>query len=141
MSSRAHVATAARVVVLTIAPFLFWFWATRNPIFGVFGNFDFHMKVVAGALLAAGILGALLADRVRIPGLLLFLGFGMLAGSAGIGGIAFTDTDLYALSRERFDVLASGHKKLAINLFDTLARMLAIRLRYTNAELRLLQLS
>ena len=55
--------------------------------------------------------------------------------------IAFTDTDLYALSRERFDALASGHKKLAINLFDTLARMLAIRLRYTNAELRLLQLS
>jgi SulP family sulfate permease len=55
--------------------------------------------------------------------------------------IAFTDTELYALSRERFDALASGHKKLAINLFDTLARMLAIRLRYTNAELRLLQLS
>jgi sulfate permease, SulP family len=55
--------------------------------------------------------------------------------------IAFTDTDLYILSRERFDAMASGHKKLAINLFDTLARMLAIRLRYTNAELRLLQLS
>ena len=55
--------------------------------------------------------------------------------------VAFTDTDLYALSRERFDVLADQHKRLAVNLFDTLARMLAIRLRYTNAELRLLQLS
>jgi SulP family sulfate permease len=54
---------------------------------------------------------------------------------------AFTDTDLYALSRERFDVLAGEHKKLAINLFDALARMLAIRLRYTNAELRLLQMT
>ncbi len=55
--------------------------------------------------------------------------------------VAFSDTDLYALSRQRFDALAVEHKRLAINLFDALARMLAIRLRYTNAELRLLQLS
>jgi SulP family sulfate permease len=55
--------------------------------------------------------------------------------------IAFTDTDLYALSRKRFDVLASEHKKLAINLFEGIARMLAHRMRFTNAELRLLQLS
>ena len=52
MSSRPSVAAAARIVVLTIAPFLFWFWATRNPIFGLFGNYDFHMKVIAGSLLA-----------------------------------------------------------------------------------------
>jgi SulP family sulfate permease len=55
--------------------------------------------------------------------------------------VAFTDTDIYALSRRRFDALASEHKRLAINLFDALARMLAIRLRYTNSELRLLQLT
>jgi SulP family sulfate permease len=55
--------------------------------------------------------------------------------------IAFTDTDLYALSRKRFDALASEHKKLAINLFEGIARMLAHRMRFTNAELRLLQLS
>jgi SulP family sulfate permease len=55
--------------------------------------------------------------------------------------IAFTDTDLYVLSRERFDAFASEHKKVAINLLGGLARMLAIRLRYTNAELRLLQLT
>ena len=55
--------------------------------------------------------------------------------------IAFADTDLYALSRQRFDALGAEHKRLAINLFDALARMLAIRLRYTNAELRLLQLT
>jgi len=81
MSSRAHVATAARVVVLTIAPFLFWFWATRNPIFGVFGNFDFHMKVVAGALLAVSSMPLLtrlrrppFRDGWTIPDGLLFVG-------------------------------------------------------------------
>ncbi len=55
---------------------------------------DAELILVAGALLAAGIVGALLADRVRIPGLLLFLGLGMLAGSEGIGGIHFDDTEL-----------------------------------------------
>jgi len=55
--------------------------------------------------------------------------------------IAFTDTDLYVLSRKRFDEVASGHKRLAINLFEGIARMLALRLRFTNSELRLLQLS
>jgi cell volume regulation protein A len=55
---------------------------------------DAELILIAGALLAAGIVGALLADRVRIPGLLLFLGLGMLAGSEGLGGIDFTDTEL-----------------------------------------------
>src|SRR5262245_6574581 len=58
------------------------------------GEHDAQLILVAGALLAAGILGALLADRIRIPGLLLFLGLGMLAGSQGIGGIEFDDTEL-----------------------------------------------
>jgi len=58
------------------------------------GGHDAELILIAGALLAAGILGALLADRVRIPGLLLFLGLGMLAGSEGIGGIEFTNTEL-----------------------------------------------
>ena len=55
---------------------------------------DAELILVAGALLAAGIAGALLAERVRIPGLLLFLALGMLAGSEGIGGIEFSDTEL-----------------------------------------------
>jgi potassium/hydrogen antiporter len=55
---------------------------------------DAELILIAGALLAAGIAGALLADRMRIPGLLLFLGLGMLAGSEGIGGIDFSNTDL-----------------------------------------------
>ena len=58
------------------------------------GGHDAELILVAGALLAAGIIGALLADRVRIPGLLLFLALGMLAGSEGIGGIEFDNTEL-----------------------------------------------
>jgi len=58
------------------------------------GGQDAELILIVGALLAAGIFGALLADRVRIPGLLLFLGLGMLAGSEGIGGIEFDDAEL-----------------------------------------------
>ncbi len=58
------------------------------------GEHDAQLILIAGSLLAAGILGALLADRVRVPGLLLFLGLGMLAGSQGIGGIDFNNTEL-----------------------------------------------
>ena len=50
--------------------------------------------------------------------------------------VAFADTDLFVLSRARFDQLAEEHKKLAIQLLGGLARVLAIRLRYANAELR-----
>ena len=89
MSSRAHVATAARVVVFAVAPLLLWFWATRNPIFGAVGDFDLPMKVVAGALLAVSCVPLLtrlgrppFRDAWRIPdglslvamvGLLLFM--------------------------------------------------------------------
>jgi potassium/hydrogen antiporter len=58
------------------------------------GAHDAELILIAGALLGAGIVGALLADRVRVPGLLLFLALGMLAGSEGIGGIRFDDPEL-----------------------------------------------
>jgi cell volume regulation protein A len=58
------------------------------------GGHDAELILIAGALLAAGIGGALLADRIRIPGLLLFLALGMLAGSESIGGIEFDDAEL-----------------------------------------------
>src|SRR6185437_12068999 len=58
------------------------------------GHHDAILILIAGVLLAAGIGGALLADQVRVPALLLFLGLGMLAGSEGIGGIDFSNYDL-----------------------------------------------
>ncbi|HTR74612.1 MAG TPA: potassium/proton antiporter [Solirubrobacterales bacterium] len=58
------------------------------------GHHDAVLILIAGVLLAAGIAGALLADQVRVPALLLFLGLGMLAGSEGIGGIDFQNYDL-----------------------------------------------
>ena len=55
---------------------------------------DSELILVAGLLLAVGLAAAKVADRVRVPGLLLFLGLGMLIGSEGIGGVEFTDAEL-----------------------------------------------
>ena len=55
---------------------------------------DGQLILIAGALLAAGLLASLLAGRVRVPSLLLFLGIGMLIGSDGLGWIAFNDYEL-----------------------------------------------
>ncbi|MDO8931382.1 MAG: SulP family inorganic anion transporter [Rhodocyclaceae bacterium] len=53
--------------------------------------------------------------------------------------VAFSDAELYVLSRKTFDVVAEEHKKLALGLMEGLASVLASRLRYTNAELRVLE--
>src|SRR6201994_2173433 len=58
------------------------------------GHHDAVLILIAGVLLAAGIAGALLADRVRVPALLLFLALGMLAGSEGICDLHFANYDL-----------------------------------------------
>ena len=55
---------------------------------------DAELILVGGALLAVGIAAALVADRVRVPGLLLFLALGMLVGADGLGGIEFDDVEL-----------------------------------------------
>ena len=55
---------------------------------------DGQLILVAGALLAAGLTAALLAGRVRVPSLLLFLGVGMAVGSDGAGWISFDDPEL-----------------------------------------------
>jgi potassium/hydrogen antiporter len=60
---------------------------------------DAELILVAGALLAAGILAAKVADRVRVPGLLLFLGLGMLVGSEGPGGVEFGGAEDAELTR------------------------------------------
>jgi potassium/hydrogen antiporter len=55
---------------------------------------DGELILVAGALLAAGIAASLLAQRIRLPGLLLFLGLGMVIGSDGLDWIDFEDYEL-----------------------------------------------
>ncbi|HEY8584371.1 MAG TPA: potassium/proton antiporter, partial [Capillimicrobium sp.] len=55
---------------------------------------DGQLILVAGALLAAGLGASLLARRVRLPGLVLFLALGMLLGTDGLGWIDFSDYEL-----------------------------------------------
>ena len=55
---------------------------------------DYELILIAGLLLATGLVAAKAADRVRVPGLLLFLLLGMLIGSEGIGGVEFDDAEL-----------------------------------------------
>jgi sulfate permease, SulP family len=53
--------------------------------------------------------------------------------------IALTDTDLFVLSRTRFDGLAGEHRMIAIQLLEALAVTLALRLRRADKELRAFQ--
>ncbi len=53
-----------------------------------------RLILLAGGLLALGLLASLLAGRLRIPGLVLFLGVGMALGSDGLGLIDFSDYEL-----------------------------------------------
>ena len=53
-----------------------------------------QLILVAGAFLAAGLLASLVAGRLRVPGLVLFLAIGMIAGSEVTGWIAFDDYEL-----------------------------------------------
>ena len=55
---------------------------------------DEHLILIAGALLVAGLLASVVAGRLRVPGLLLFLGLGMAIGSDGTGWIEFSDYEL-----------------------------------------------
>jgi cell volume regulation protein A len=70
---------------------------------------DGQLILIAGALLAAGLLASLLAGRVRVPSLILFLGVGMAIGSDGLGWIDFND---YPLAR------TIGIVALALILFE-----------------------
>lgn len=67
-----------------------------------------ELVLAAGSLLAAAVAASLVAARLRLPALLLFLGVGMAAGSDG-AGIAFND---FGLARE------IGVGALALILFD-----------------------
>jgi potassium/hydrogen antiporter len=70
---------------------------------------DGQLILIAGALLAAGLLASLLAGRVRVPSLILFLGVGMGIGTDGLGWIDFND---YELAR------SIGIVALALILFE-----------------------
>jgi cell volume regulation protein A len=70
---------------------------------------DGHLVLIAGALLSAGLAASLLAGRLRVPSLVLFLGIGMAIGSEGTGWIGFTD---YRLARD------IGVTALALILFE-----------------------
>src|SRR5581483_6814618 len=68
-----------------------------------------EMILIAGALMAAGLAASFAADRLRVPGLVLFLALGMAIGSDGTGWIEFND---YALAR------TIGIIALALILFE-----------------------
>jgi potassium/hydrogen antiporter len=55
---------------------------------------DAEMILVVGALMAAGLAASFAADRLRVPGLVLFLGLGMAIGSDGAGWIHFSNYEL-----------------------------------------------
>jgi potassium/hydrogen antiporter len=70
---------------------------------------DEQFILVAGLLLTAGLAASLMAGRIRLPGLVLFLGIGMLVGSDALGWIPFDDYHL----AETIGVIA-----LALILFE-----------------------
>ena len=49
--------------------------------------------------------------------------------------IAYTDVELFVLSRKTFDAFAEEHKKVGLKLFEGLASVLTGRLRHLTAEL------
>ncbi len=55
---------------------------------------DAELILIGGLLLAAGIAAAMVADRLRVPGLVLFLGLGMLIGEQGPAHVEFDDVTL-----------------------------------------------
>jgi potassium/hydrogen antiporter len=70
---------------------------------------DGQLILVAGALIVVGLIASFAADRLKVPGLVLFLGLGMAVGSDGFGWIHFQD---YELAR------TTGVVALALILFE-----------------------
>jgi cell volume regulation protein A len=55
---------------------------------------DASLLLITGALLAGALGASLLASRLRVPGLVIVLGVGMVVGSDGFGWIHFDDYEL-----------------------------------------------
>ncbi len=60
-------------------------------------------------------------------------------GKRSADAVAASQTQIYALSRERFNEMARAHSLLGLKVFARLARALAIRLRQADGELRALE--
>jgi len=60
-------------------------------------------------------------------------------GARSADAVVDRDTDVFVISRARFDEISRANPALGAILFARLARGLAIRLRYTDAELRTLK--
>jgi SulP family sulfate permease len=73
-------------------------------------------------------------SRGGLLGDMAFLDHGFRSADA----VALEDTSLFALSRQRFDVLARRYPHMGSMLFARLARLLAVRLRQTDAQLQAL---
>src|SRR5262249_10881993 len=58
---------------------------------------DAQLILIAGALLVAGVAASLVAVRLRVPALVLFMGLGMAIGTDGAGWIDFDDYELARL--------------------------------------------
>ncbi len=58
--------------------------------------------------------------------------------SRSADAVAVTDTQLFILSRARFEDMARKHPELAVEILRRLCREMALRLRYANSELRAL---
>jgi len=56
-----------------------------------------------------------------------------------VDAVAFRDADLFVLRREKFEQLAEAHKRLAANLLEAIAQVLAMRLRYSDMEVAALR--
>ncbi len=57
-------------------------------------------------------------------------------GKRSADAIATTPTDLFVMSRARFDEAARPYPLVGVKVFARIARALALRLRHTDAELR-----
>ncbi len=60
-------------------------------------------------------------------------------GVRSADAMATTATDLFVISRARFDEISKAYPLVGVKMFARLARALAIRLRHTDSELRALQ--
>ncbi len=56
----------------------------------------------------------------------------------GNDAVAASETEMYVLSLEQFNLLAEEHKRLAITLLSSIARTLAMRLRHADTEIAML---